>query len=116
MSQGLAPIKKFNYFYKPFIHKISTSNSELLFGFRGEKKKRQDLKFGSHLDPATVLILIKYMFFVVNIMLLEINYVSILIKIKCVNFCNTTDICDKHNFTIKYTYFTIIDTYLLKHT
>ena len=56
------------------------------------------------------------MCFVVNVMLLVIKYVSILVKIKCVNFGNTTDICDKHNFTIKYTYFTIIDTYLLKHT
>jgi hypothetical protein len=36
----LAPIKKFNYFYKPFILKISNTNFELLFGFRGRKKKR----------------------------------------------------------------------------
>ena len=43
MSQGLAPIKKFNYFYKPFIHKISTRNSELLFGFRGKKKAGSEI-------------------------------------------------------------------------
>jgi hypothetical protein len=54
------------------------------------------------------------MCFVVKIMLLVINCVSIIVKIKCVNSGNITDICNKHNFTINYTYFTIIDTHFIK--
>ena len=42
--------------------------------------------------------------------------VSIVIKIKWVNFDNISDICDKFNFTTNYTYYIITNTYLSKYT
>jgi hypothetical protein len=43
--------------------------------------------------------------------------VSIIIKIKYVNFDNISDICDKFYFTTIYKYFIITDTqYIKKHT
>ena len=43
--------------------------------------------------------------------------VSIAVKIKCVNFDNISDIYDKLNFIINYTYFTTTDTYFIEtHT
>jgi hypothetical protein len=44
------------------------------------------------------------------------KYVFIVVKIKCVNSGRISDICDKVNFTINYTYFTIPDNILSKHT
>ena len=37
--------------------------------------------------------------------------VSIVVKIKCVNFSNISDICDKLNFMTNYTHFIITDTF-----
>ena len=42
------------------------------------------------------------------------KYVFIIEKIKCVNSCGISDICDKVNFIINYTYFTIPDIYFIK--
>jgi hypothetical protein len=43
--------------------------------------------------------------------------VFIVVKIKCVNSSNISDICDKLNFTINYTYFTTTNTHFIKkHT
>jgi hypothetical protein len=39
---------------------------------------------------------------------------SIVIKIKCVNSNNISDICNKFNFTTNYTYFTITNTNFIK--
>ena len=117
MSQGLAPIKKFNYFYKPFIHKISTSNSELLFGFRGGKKKKAGSEIWVTLRSHYSVDFDKIYVFRGKYYVIRNKYVSIIVKIKCVNSNNITDICNKHNFTINYTYFTIIDTHFIKiHT
>jgi hypothetical protein len=40
----------------------------------------------------------------------------IVVKIKCVNSGNMSDICDKLNFIINYIHFTIIDTDFIKRT
>ncbi len=40
--------------------------------------------------------------------------VSIIVKIKCVNFGNISDSCDKLNFTISYTHFTTTNTNFIK--
>jgi hypothetical protein len=43
--------------------------------------------------------------------------VSIIVKIKCMNFGNINDIDDKLNFTTSYTHCTITDTHFIKiHT
>ena len=39
---------------------------------------------------------------------------STVIKIKCVNFDNISDSCDKFNFITNYTYFIITNTYYIK--
>ena len=44
------------------------------------------------------------------------KYVFIVVKIKFVNSGNIGNICDKFNFTSKYTYFTTTDIYLSKTT
>ena len=57
----------------------------------------------------SVLILIKYMCFVVNIVFVVVN-VSIVVKIKCAN--NISDIFNKLNSTINYTHFIKTHTYI----
>ena len=42
------------------------------------------------------------------------KYVSIVVKIKCVNSGKISDICDKLNFTINYKYVTTTNTYYIK--
>ena len=72
----------------------------------------------SHLGPVTglVLILVKYVCFVVNVLSVG-KLLSIVVKIKCVNFDNMSNICNKLNFTTNYTYFITTDTYFIKqHT
>ena len=72
----------------------------------------------SHLGPITglVLILVKYVCFVVNVLSVG-KLLSIVVKIKCVNSDNMSNICDKLNFTTNYTYFITIGTYFIKqHT
>ena len=43
------------------------------------------------------------------------KYVSIVVKIKCVNSSNISDICDKLNLTTNYTHFTTMDTHIHKY-
>jgi hypothetical protein len=63
-----------------------------------------------------VLILIKFVCFVVNVVSVLIN-VFIIVKIKRVNFSRISDICSKVNFTINYIHFTTLDIHLIKtHT
>jgi hypothetical protein len=71
----------------------------------------------SHLGPITgpVLILVKYVF-CCNVLSVG-KCVSIVVKIKCVNSSNMSNIYDKLNFTTNYTYFITTDTYFIKqHT
>ena len=72
----------------------------------------------SHLGPVTglVLILVKYVYFVVNILSVG-KLLSIVIKIKYVNSDNMSNICDKLNFTTNYIHCITTDTYFIKqHT
>ena len=41
--------------------------------------------------------------------------VSIIVKIKCVNTSNISDICDKRNFITNYTHFTTTDTHFYQN-
>jgi hypothetical protein len=88
---------------------------------RNEKKKKKKKKIkvkGEHLGTATgsVLILIKFVCFVVNVVSVLIN-VFIIVKIKCVNSSRISDICSKVNFTINCIYFITLDIHLIKtHT
>jgi hypothetical protein len=62
--------------------------------------------YGSHLGPAmrSVLILIKCVF-CGKCCVYSDTCVSIVVKIKCVNSGNISDICDKLNFTTNYIHF-----------
>ena len=42
------------------------------------------------------------------------KYVSIVVKIKCVNSDNISDICNKLNFTTNYIHFTTTNTYFIR--
>ena len=69
---------------------------------------------GSHLGSITglVLVLVKYVLcdkFCVS----SDKYVSIVVKTKCVNSGNMSDICDKLNYTTNYTYFTTTNTHFI---
>ena len=77
----------------------------------------QVCSLGEHLGPVMwlLLILIKFVCFVVNIVSVLIN-VFIVVKIKCMNSGRICDICDKINFTTNYTHFTTLDRHLSKHT
>ena len=83
-----------------------------LRAFSGNK-----ITMGKHLGPTTglVLILIKFMCFVINIVSVMIN-MCIVIKIKRINSSNISDICDKLNFTTNYTHLQQLTHILLKHT
>ena len=61
------------------------------------------------------MILIKFICIAINIICVN-KYIFIVIKIKYVNYERISDIYDKVNFTINYTYFIILDNILLKYT
>ena len=64
----------------------------------------------------SVLILIKICMFCGKCCVCSDKCVSIVVKIKCVNFGNISDIYNKLSITTNYTYFTTTDTYFYQHT
>ena len=73
---------------------------------------------GSHLGPVTVLVLVLVKcVFCGNFYVCSDKCVSIVVKTKCVNSDNMSDICDKLNFTTNYRKFTATNTNFIKtHT
>jgi hypothetical protein len=71
---------------------------------------------GLHLGPVTrlVLILVKYVCFCSKCCVCSGKCVSIILKIKYVNFGNMSNICNKLNFITNYTHFITTDTYFIK--